>query len=88
MPPGAIRVGPQRTPRLAAHIYSYPKHATLDNNIAVVRMVPGTSGRIRFDLMIYSIRPYDARSWWQKRTGQRPPRGRLRLHFKREVELR
>ncbi|RMH36864.1 MAG: hypothetical protein D6690_04220, partial [Nitrospirae bacterium] len=43
---------------------------TLDHNVGVVRMIPGTrergQPRVRFECLLYRIRPYDGRSWWEK----------------------
>jgi len=61
---------------------------TLDNNVAMVRLLPGTNGRVLFELSIYQVRPYDSRSWWDRLTGAAPPSGSLIQLFRKEIELR
>jgi hypothetical protein len=65
----------------------YP-YMTLDNNIAMVRLLPGTNGRVLFELSLFQIRPYDARTWWDKLTGTTAPAGTLVRLFRKEIELR
>jgi hypothetical protein len=48
---------------------------TLANNLGLVRMAPGTNGRVRFDVSIWQVRPYDARSWWDRLLGEQPQGG-------------
>ncbi len=88
LPPTAIRIGPERSPSLAAYVFCDQSRATLDDNVAVIRMSPGDQERLRFELMIYSIRPYDSRSWWDRRLGVEAPKGWLRQRFRKEIELR
>lgn len=61
---------------------------TLDNNIAMVRLLAGTNGRVLFELSIYQVRPYDSRSWWGRSVGETPPSGSITCLFRREIELR
>lgn len=61
---------------------------TLDNNAALVRMLPGTNGRVRFELSLWQIRPYDARSWWDRVIEEGRPGGSLAGLFRKEIELR
>ena len=46
--------------------------ATIDNNVGLVRISPGTNGRCRFELELWRVRPHDDRSFWQRvrRKGQ------------------
>lgn len=62
--------------------------ATLDDNISLVRMQNGTNGRIRFSISIYSIRPFDDRSRWEKFIGQHALGARLLLKDYLEIQLR
>ena len=61
---------------------------TLNNNVALVRMLPGTNGRVLFELSIYQVRPQDPRSWWDRLLDDQPPSGSLRPLFRKELELR
>ena len=65
---------------------------TLDNNVGVIKMTPGTQEsqetRVRFELSIYRIRPFDDRSWWEKKIGRHREQGALKELFRKEVELR
>ena len=65
---------------------------TLDNNIGVIRMTPGRrdsqGSRVRFELLMYRMRPFDARSWWEKAIGTDREQGQLKILFKKELELR
>jgi hypothetical protein len=61
---------------------------TLHNNIGMVRLLPGTNGRVLFELSIYQIRPYDSRSWWDRLIGEATPGGSLVRLFRKEIELR
>ncbi len=61
---------------------------TLANNVAAVRMGLGTNGRIRFELTLWQVRPYDSRSWWERFTGDPAPVGPVIELFRKEIELR
>ena len=61
---------------------------TIDNNLGVVRMTPGTNGRIRFELSLWRIRPYDSRPFWSRMLGKGQPRQPVAQIFRTEVELR
>jgi hypothetical protein len=61
---------------------------TLDNNLGSIRMSPGTNGRVRFELALWRIRPYDSRSFWQRIIGARQPSAPVTAMFRRELQLR
>jgi hypothetical protein len=61
---------------------------TLDNNLGSIRMSPGTNGRVRFELALWRIRPYDSRSFWQRIIGARQPGAPVTAMFQRELQLR
>jgi PhoD-like phosphatase len=61
---------------------------TLDNNLGSIRMSPGTNGRVRFELALWRIRPYDSRSFWQRIVGTRQPNAPVTAIFRRELQLR
>jgi hypothetical protein len=61
---------------------------TLHNNLAMVRVLPGTNGRVLFELSVYQVRPYDSRSWWDRLVGAPSPSGSLTQLFRNEIELR
>jgi hypothetical protein len=61
---------------------------TVDNNLGLVRMSAGTNGRVRFELSIYRVRPYDQRSWVSRLFRGRVPQGPVIRLFHREIELR
>jgi hypothetical protein len=61
---------------------------TIDNNVASVTMAPGTSGRVRFELTIWRVRPYDSRSVWGRMFRRHQPRGPLTQIYEKEIELR
>ena len=61
---------------------------TLDNNIAMVRMHPGTNNRTRFELSLWQVKPYDSRSWWDRLKGDPKPAGAVAQLFRREINLR
>ncbi len=48
-----------------------------DNNIGMVRMTPGTSGRVRFELTLWRVRPHDSRSAWDLLWGVEQPQGNI-----------
>ena len=48
---------------------------TIDNNIALIRMFPGTNQRVRFELSLWRIRPYDNRSAFSRLFGKSQPQG-------------
>lgn len=61
--------------------------AVVDNNIALIQFYPGSINHVRINVSLYSIRPFDSRSWWERIRGEKPPRGKLALLFQRELEL-
>jgi len=61
---------------------------TLHNNVGMVRLLPGTNGRVLFELSIYQVRPYDSRSWWDRLVGDAAPGASLIRLFRKEIELR
>lgn len=61
---------------------------TLHNNVAMVRLRPGTNGRVRFEQSLWRVRPYDARSWWDRMVGEAPLSGAVIPLFHSEIELR
>ena len=60
---------------------------TIDNNIALVRMSPGTNGRVRFELEIWLVPPYAGTYWHRVIHGGQPPASLKRLYVK-EIQLR
>ena len=60
---------------------------TVDNNIALVRIGPGTNGRLRFTLELWRVRPHSDRVYWERLIG-RPRRGPVVPLFSKEIELR
>jgi hypothetical protein len=60
---------------------------TVDNNVATISMSPGTAGSVRFELAIWRIRPYDARSAWGRLFRARQPEGPLVALYRKEIEL-
>lgn len=60
---------------------------SIDNNVGVVRMSPGTNGRVRFELEIWKIRPY-AGTYWRRILHWGQPSGSLRRLYRRELLLR
>ena len=60
----------------------------IDNNVGVVRMSTGTSGRVRFELSIWRHRPYDDRSFWERTIRSAQPQGEIRPLYRKEIELR
>ncbi len=61
---------------------------SVDNNVGSVRMSPGTNGRVRFEMTLWRIRPYDARSVASRMLRRGQPQGRLAPLLQREIELR
>lgn len=61
---------------------------TIDNNLGIVRMTPGTNGRVRFELSLSRIRPYDSRPFWSRMLGIGQPSRPVTQIFHTEVELR
>jgi hypothetical protein len=66
---------------------------TLDNNVGVVQMSPGTVGpggapRVRFQLELWRVRPYDTRHILGRLFHKSKPLGPLSRLFRTEVELR
>lgn len=60
----------------------------IDNNVGVVKMSTGTSGRIRFELSIWRHRPYDDRNFWERTIRSAQPQGDIKPLYKKEIELR
>ena len=86
-PPYRIRVKGQTTPWEVDKGQGFP-FMTLDNNIAMVRMQPGTNDRVRFELSLWRVKPYDSRSWWERLKGEPKPTASLAKLFGREINLR
>jgi hypothetical protein len=62
---------------------------TIDNNVGTVTMSPGTNGRVRFNLTIWRIRPYDSRSVWERLFRQPQSTGGVPVPiYKKELQLR
>ena len=61
---------------------------SVDNNVGSVRMSPGTNGRVRFEMTLWRIRPYDARSVAGRMLRRRQPQATLVSLLQREIELR
>jgi hypothetical protein len=61
---------------------------TIHNNVGMVRMTAGTNGRVRFELMIWRVRPHDSRSFWERTLRQRQPDGPVVPLFRKEIQLR
>lgn len=78
----------QRSFNWSVRMTSAADFPTIDNNVGVVRMSQGTNGRIRFELSIWRIRPYDERSWLSRLLRGRVPQGPLIRLFHRELQLR
>ena len=72
---GSVPPGGERT---------YP---STDNNIGLVRMFPGTNGRVRFELSLWRVRPHDNRNWWDRMKGDAQPQGSVIQLFEREIQL-
>lgn len=47
-------------------IFADKTEMTTDNNIAAVRISPGTNGRIRFDLTLWRVCPYDGLNYFKR----------------------
>lgn len=60
---------------------------SVDNNVGAVTMSPGTNGRIRFDLDLYRVRPYDRWDYLHRVFGGGPRTTGARRIFHHEVEL-
>lgn len=63
------RVGHQRPWTVDVH-----RFLTLDNHMGLVRLRPGTNGRVAVDLGFWRIRPFDDRKWWERPFASRPGR--------------
>jgi hypothetical protein len=61
---------------------------TRDDQVGVVRIRPGTNGRVAFDLGLWQIRPLDDRRWWEKTIGAERQEGRFRFVYQKEIQLR
>ena len=62
--------------------------ATIDNNVGLVRISPGTNGRCRFELEIWRVRPHDDRSFWQRMRRKGQPQAPFAPIFQKELQLR
>ena len=62
---------------------------TVDNNVGMVRMFPGTGGRVRFELSLWRVRPFSTRPLWGlgPRVGGQS-RSPLAQIFSHELQLR
>lgn len=60
---------------------------TIHNNVGVVRMAPGTNGRVRFELSLWRVRPHDDRSFWQRARHRSQPQGDIVQLFHKELQL-
>jgi hypothetical protein len=83
--PGGLRWDVQMTKTTAM--------PTLDNNIGLVRMSPGTAApnggdRVRFEMQLWRVRPFDSRMILGRLLGRRAPQGPVIPIFKTEIELR
>jgi hypothetical protein len=62
--------------------------ATVDNNVGLVRISPGTNGRCRFELELWRVRPHDDRSFWQRMRRKGQPQAPFAPIFRKELQLR
>lgn len=62
--------------------------ATIDNNVGLVRISPGTKGHYRFDLELWRVRRHDDRSFWQRMRRKSPPQAPFERIFRKELQLR
>jgi hypothetical protein len=62
--------------------------ATIDNNVGLVRISPGTNGRCRFELELWRVRPHDDRSFWQRMRRKGQPQAPFTPIFRKELQLR
>ena len=51
-------------------------------------MTKGSNERVRFELEIWRVRPYDSRRYWQRALGKSKPTGPLVRLFRKEIHLR
>jgi hypothetical protein len=58
------------------------------NNVAAVTISRGMNERVRFDLELWRVRPYDTRSYWERLTGARRRESPMVSLFKKELQLR
>jgi hypothetical protein len=66
---------------------------TIDNNVGLVRMSSGTNApdgqqRVRFEMQLWRVRPYDSRTIFKRLLPLPKPQGPLTRIFATEVELR
>jgi hypothetical protein len=88
MPPGRFTATHQgRTSVWTVETTRSETMPTIDDNVGMVRVFPGTGGRVRFELSIWRIRPFDARPFWQRHVRDRQALGLAKL-FSTEIELR
>jgi hypothetical protein len=64
-----------------------PTTPTIHNNVGIVRMAPGTNGRVRFELTLWQVRPHTNRSFWQRTRNERQPQGDIIELFRTELQL-
>lgn len=62
--------------------------ATIDNNVGLVRISPGTNKRLRFELELWRVRPHDDRSFWQRMRRKGQPQAPFAPIFRKELQLR
>jgi hypothetical protein len=60
---------------------------TVDNNVATIKVSPGTLGTVRFELTIWRIRPYDSRSTFGRAFHRPQPQGSLIPLYRKEIQL-
>ena len=61
---------------------------TIDNNVAAVTVSPGTGEKVRFELTIWRIRPYDSRSVWGRMFRRRQPTDGVPVSiYQKEIQL-
>ena len=62
--------------------------STVDNNVGVVTMSPGTNGRVRFELELWRVRKLNKRSLLHPVVGKPDKQGPIVRLFRRELQLR
>jgi hypothetical protein len=95
--PFVMKAKPKRTPvrfdtehetaRRRWDVADSDRAPTVDNNIALVRMTPGTNDRIRFELGLWRVRPHSDSVYWERLIGRRRG-GDVIPIFSKEIELR
>jgi hypothetical protein len=82
------KVFPNGRPSWSVWVTAAQNCPTVDNNVAHVRMSNGRNNRIRFELELWRVRPYDNRRYWQRVLHRPKPEGDIVPIFRKEIELR